>query len=235
MNATICVVIPTYQEVDNIGPLISQLKTISRERKLELGVIVIDDNSPDGTAAVVQEFSGNDENVILIQRQEKSGLGSATSTGIKKALSFPSCQAIITMDSDFSHDPKDIPRLITEGAELVVGSRYVTGGKIEGWSIYRNMISLVANTTCRFFLRTGVHDNTANFRYYSRRCAEACLDARGHDFEWIISVLLKAKKQGFKAHEVPVKFVNRKQGKSKLQPGHILRWSRFLFRSLLTS
>lgn len=149
-----------------------------------------------------------------------------------KALSYPSCQAIVTMDADFSHDPKDVPRLVAEGHEVVIGSRYVAGGKIEGWKRHRKLFCWGANLFCRSMLRTGVWDNTTNFRYYSRDDTEAVLKAEGRDFEWVISALVAAKRGGFQAREIPVTFIDRENGVSKLGSRQITRWICFLLKSV---
>lgn len=235
MKTRVCIVTPTFQEAQNIVPLVEELYSISKQTGLSLGVIVVDDNSPDGTANLVRGLCSRYENIELIQRQSKSGLGSAVRDGMARALSSSDCQAIVTMDADFSHDPKDIPRLIEAGGDLVVGSRYVRGGKIKGWGLGRKMISWGANTACHIMLKTGVRDNTANFRLYSRDCALACLGVAEGDFEWIVSSLVLARKRGFRAREIPVTFVNRKKGESKLRLRHIFRWFKFLLRSLASS
>lgn len=229
MTGKTFVVIPTYCEANNISLLLETLHDIFTKNQIDYCIVIVDDNSSDGTVDFVHKFNTQYNNTILIEREGKLGLGSATREGMKTALASHQCQRIITMDADFSHNPLDIPRLIAHGGDLVIGSRYVTGGKIYGWKLHRKLISWGANTFCRLFLKTEVKDNTANFRLYSASCAEASLEAKGRDFEWIVSALITVKKKGFKAHEIPVTFINRKLGASKLSLHHLIRWLGFLF------
>ena len=213
------IVIPTYQEAENIDKLLNELSNYT--------VIIVDDSSPDGTAEIARKYN----NTVVISRPSKLGLGSAVRDGIRKALADPECTCIVTMDSDYSHDPKDVVRLV--GADCVIGSRYALGGKIIGWNTYRKLTSRVANLVCRVLLRTGVTDNTTNFRAYSRKCAETLLLVEGKNYEWPVLCLATIRRHGFKAHEIPVTFVNRRNGDSKLSSKHILKWLGFVLRESL--
>lgn len=215
-----CVVIPTLNEAENISTLLNSLT--------DYKVIVVDDNSPDGTAAIAEKAGAT-----VIRRPAKMGLGSAVREGVRKALEDKECTHIITMDADFSHDPKDVCRLLNTDKSFVIASRYVFGGKIVGWSASRRLTSKIANLICRTLLRTNTNDNTTNFRLYSRECAEVLLTVEGQNYEWPVLCLVAVKKAGFTAYEVPVTFINRQNGDSKLDSKHILRWLGLIVKEAL--
>lgn len=212
------VIIPTYNEKENI-------EAISRAvLALEGGfnILVIDDGSPDGTADIVkglmEEFP---ERLFMIQREGKLGLGTAYITGFKWGLE-KGYNYIFEMDADFSHNPDDLPRLLDAcedgGADLSIGSRYADGVSVVNWPIGRILMSYGASRYVRTVLRTHITDNTAGFMCYSRRVLEAIdldnVKMKGYGFQ--IEMKYTAVKKGFKAVEVPVIFVNRKAGTSKM-------------------
>ena len=211
------IIIPTYNELENIEKIIRTILT----PESVYDILVIDDGSPDGTATVVKslqdEFSGR---LFLIERSGKLGLGTAYLTGFKWALE-KGYQAICEMDADFSHDPADLPRLfgaVEEGAGVAIGSRYCNGVSVVNWPIGRILISYFASVYVRKVLGFKIFDSTAGFVCYDRKVLEAIdLDnvrMKGYGFQ--IEMKYTAHKLGFEIREVPVIFVNRKEGTSKM-------------------
>ncbi len=214
------VIIPTYNEKENI-------EAISRAVFAEEGafhILVIDDGSPDGTAAIVkrlmQEFP---DRLHLMERKGKQGLGTAYIAGFKWALE-KGYDYVTEMDADFSHNPDDLPRLVEacrEGADLSVGSRYCNGVSVVNWPIGRIMMSYFASVYVRKVLGIKVFDCTAGFVCYSRKVLEAIdfdsVQMKGYGFQ--IEMKYTALKLGFRINEVPVIFVNRKEGTSKMSSG----------------
>ena len=163
----VVVIIPTYNESKNISILLDLLVNLS------IDILIVDDNSPDGTARIVQNFSDNHKSINLIERPKKLGLGSAYRDGFKWALEqgYKHC---IEMDGDFSHTILDLQNLIKfkDEFDLVIGSRYIKGGKTEGWSNGRKLLSITANKVAKILLGTKVNDMTSGFRIYSKECLE---------------------------------------------------------------
>ncbi|OGH64888.1 MAG: hypothetical protein A2821_00220 [Candidatus Magasanikbacteria bacterium RIFCSPHIGHO2_01_FULL_41_23] len=226
------IVIPTYNERANIIKLIPTLFALKIP---ELQVIIVDDNSPDETAHEV-EILQDKFPVHLIKRLRKLGLGTAYLTGFKKALAL-NADIIFEMDADFSHDPADVPRLIDalvklEGAELAIGSRRVDGGKIIGWNIRRHCTSFIAMTIARIMLGLKTKDVTSGFRAYRRPVLEAILKqsitSNGYAFQE--EMLFHAEKMNWKIIEIPVTFIDRKIGQSKLSTADILEFFRVMWR-----
>ena len=214
------VIIPTYNEIENAEKIIRVV--LGKEGAYD--ILIIDDGSPDGTAAKVEELQKEfPERLFLIKRSGKLGLGTAYLTGFKWALDH-GYDIINEMDADFSHDPDDLPRLyaaIKEGADLAVGSRYCDGVSVVNWPMARILMSYFASVYVRTVLGVKIYDSTAGFVCYSRKVLEAIdLDAvrmKGYGFQ--IEMKYTAKRLGFKLAEVPVIFVNRKEGTSKMSGG----------------
>ncbi len=215
------VIIPTYNEIENAERIIRAVFG------LEGGyhILIIDDGSPDGTAEAVKSLQGEFEGRLhLIERSGKLGLGTAYITGFKWALE-KGYDYIFEMDADFSHDPADLPRLLdaceSGGADFAIGSRYADGVSVVNWPIGRIIMSYYASVYTRTILGTKIMDSTAGFLCYSRRVLEGInLDAvrmKGYGFQ--IEMKYTAVKKGFKVAEVPVIFVNRKAGSSKMSGG----------------
>jgi len=187
----------------------------------EVDILIVDDNSPDGTADIVKEMMANFPGRIhILEREGKLGLGTAYIAGFKYCLG-KGYEHILEMDADFSHNPNDIPRLIAaceSGADLSVGSRYVKGGKVENWPLLRILISFFASLYVRAILWINVRDTTAGFVCYNRRVLEEIdldrIDFIGYAFQ--IEMKYKAKKKGFKITEVPITFKDRLVGQSKM-------------------
>ena len=215
------IIIPTYNEKENIERMIRTLMALEHS----FDVLVVDDGSPDGTAAIVRQmmevFPGR---VHIIERSGKLGLGTAYITGFKWALEA-GYEYIFEMDADFSHNPDDVPRLYDacakEGYDLSVGSRYVTGVNVVNWPMGRVLMSYFASKYVRLITRLPVHDTTAGFNCYRREVLETMeLDTvrfKGYAFQ--IEMKFTAYKCGFRIKEVPVIFVNRVLGTSKMSGG----------------
>lgn len=212
------VILPTYGEADNIANLIEDIEGL----KLDASILVIDDSSPDRTADIVVDKQKRYPNILLCIRPQKSGLGTAITDGFKIFLaSKHPPKYIFTMDADYSHNPKDMPKLLSamRGNEcaIVIGSRYSKGGRIEGWPLSRKIVSRTANALARASLGLKLKDCTAGFRCYSVAfLKEAIGNLHSHTYEIQIETIRQAALRGFEVKETPVLFVNRKQGKSKL-------------------
>ena len=216
------VIIPTYNEKENIEKIIRAIFALEKF----FHILVIDDGSPDGTAAIVKRLMASEfsDRLFIIERSGKLGLGTAYITGFKWALQHD-YEYIFEMDADFSHDPADLPRLYAachdEGCDLAIGSRYVSGVNVVNWPMSRVLMSYFASQYVRFVTGFKVHDTTAGFKCYRRRVLETIpLDEvrfKGYGFQ--IEMKYTAYKIGFKIKEVPVVFVNRREGTSKMSGG----------------
>ncbi len=214
---TIAVMLPTYREAQNIESLIREIQRLN----LNVLVLVIDDSSPDGTADIVRRLQKEYDNVILFVRPAKLGLGTAITAGFRLLLSLEKPpDYIIAMDSDYSHKPKDIPRLVNSakhGNDLVIGSRYSRGGKTEGWPLARQLISHVANLIATMMVGMKVQDCTSGFRCYSIDYVRSVIsNLHSQTYEIQIETVKQAWIRKFRVAEVPIVFSNRKRGKSKL-------------------
>ena len=215
------VIIPTYNEIDNISPMID--KVFSLEEQFDL--LVIDDGSPDGTAAVVKQRRAEfPDRLFLIERVGKLGLGTAYLTGFKWALAH-GYDYVFEMDCDFSHNPDDLARLyaaaVSEGKDVVVGSRYVKGVNVVNWPMSRLLMSYFASVYVRVVTSMPVHDATAGFVCYSRKALETLnLDAvqmKGYGFQ--IEMKYSAWRLGLNVGEVSIIFTERQEGASKMSGG----------------
>lgn len=209
------VVVPTYNEADNITRLIPQILAVPRLR-----VLVVDDGSPDGTGTIVSDISRTEPRVGLLARAGKQGLGSAYVAGFRRALA-EGAEFIFEMDADFSHDPRYLPALLAaveQGNDLVIGSRYVRGGGTTDWGLGRQFISRGGNLYAGIILGLPVADATGGFRCYRRRVLEAIdLGAvRSNGYAFQIEMAYRALRAGFKVGEVPIIFPDRRVGQSKM-------------------
>lgn len=224
------VVIPTYNEADNIEKLIKQIFALNIPG---LEIIVVDDNSPDGTTEKVIKLQVTSDKLHLVKRAGKLGLGSAYIAGFKEALKF-GADFIFEMDADFSHDPNDIPRLLkaAQTADLVIGSRKIPGGKIIGWNPWRKLMSIGAMWLSRLLLWLKPRDVTAGFRCFRREVLEKIdldkITSNGYAFQE--ELLFRTQQAGFKITEVPVTFTDRKAGKSKLSKKDIREFFVMMFK-----
>ena len=228
------VIIPTYNEKENIEKIIRAvfgLESATPHTDQQSGkcfhILVIDDGSPDGTAAIVKGLMAQEEfsdRLFILERSGKLGLGTAYIAGFKWALERD-YEYIFEMDADFSHDPNDLPRLYSacadEGYDVAIGSRYVSGVNVVNWPIGRVLMSYFASKYVRIVTGFKVHDTTAGFKCYKRRVLKTIeLDKirfKGYGFQ--IEMKFTAYKIGFKIKEVPVIFVNRREGVSKMSGG----------------
>ena len=220
-NSRALVVIPTYNERANIERLLTEVLS----QRSSLDVLVVDDNSPDGTGHVVKALSGNEPRLKLISRKMKSGLGGAYIAGMTWGLERDYA-SIVQMDADFSHDPTDVPRLLDElnSHDVAVGCRYMPKGRISGWSWGRNALSRGGNWYAMAILALPLFDLTTGFAAWHaetlRRLALSKLQSRGYAFQ--IELKYRATLAGARIVEIPIHFRDRSQGKSKMS-GSIVR------------
>ncbi len=209
------VVIPTYNERENIGPLLDQLLA----SPVEVDVLVVDDNSPDGTGELVRARLTDTPRLHLIQRAAKLGLGSAYVAGFRYALEH-GAQFVIEMDGDFSHDPASLPEFMraAQEADVVLGSRYLHGVSVVNWSFKRLLLSYCANRYSRLICGLPVTDATSGYKCFRRRAlAGIRLDkVRSDGYAFQIEMSFKCWKRGFSIREIPIVFVDRRAGVSKI-------------------
>jgi len=218
------VIVPTYNEKENLEPLVTRLVALP----IPVLVIVVDDASPDGTGAIAdrlsQDYPGR---VSVIHRAGKLGLGTAYIAGFNQAIADES-DLIITMDADFSHPPEKIPELVAKvesGYDLVIGSRYVPGGKAVECTLPRKMLSWGANAFARVLLGLRANDTTAGFRCYRREVLQSIALDRifSNGYSFLIEMLYKVQRKGWRVGEVPIVFQNRQQGVSKISRNEVAR------------
>ena len=224
------IIIPTYNELENLRPLIEEIfKYVP-----QTDILIVDDNSPDGTGKLADELSAEHPQIHVLHRAGKLGLGTAYIAGFKYAIEHE-YDAAFEMDADFSHDPRYLPNFLTaiEDADLVIGSRYVAGGGTPNWSLLRRFISGGGNTYARFMLSLPIHDCTAGYRCYRRRVLQAIdldtIQSQGYAFQ--IELVYRVRKHGFKIVETPIVFQDRRVGKSKMSRKIFLEGFIFVFRT----
>ncbi|HEX55445.1 MAG: polyprenol monophosphomannose synthase [Candidatus Altiarchaeales archaeon] len=211
-------IIPTYNERENIKVLIPEIFKVFEENGIEGNLIIVDDNSPDGTALEVKKLEEKYP-ITLIKRNKKLGIGSAYTTGFKLALERKA-DIVFEMDADLSHNPREIPNFVKNlnKYDVVIGSRYVKGGKIDGWSLWRKIISRGANSIARIMLGLNIRDITSGYRAYKSEVLESIeldkIKSNGYAFQ--AEILFMAKENGFRIKEIPIEFIDRRKGKSKL-------------------
>jgi len=222
----ISIIIPTYNEKENISKLIPQIFDVFTRNGINGSLIVVDDSSPDNTAKEVKKLKER-YSIRLIERKGKQGLGSAYITGFKKAIDLGS-DIIFEMDADFSHDPEYIPEFVKfmEDYDMVLGSRYIKGGKIENWALWRKIVSRGANFIAGLLLGLNVRDITTGYRAYKaevlRRIDLDEIRSNGYAFQ--AEILFRVKEKDFEVKEIPIMFVDRKKGESKLSKTEIIRF-----------
>jgi dolichol-phosphate mannosyltransferase len=210
------VILPTYNEAENLERIVAAvLEHLPASRR----VLIVDDNSPDGTGEIADRLAGSDESIAVLHRERKEGLGPAYLAGFRVALDG-GAERIIEMDADFSHDPAFLPRLIeaTERADLAIGSRYVPGGGITDWGPMRRLISRGGSAYARVALGLPIRDLTGGFKCFRRIVLETIdldtIEARGYAFQ--VETTYRAIKSGFRVVEVPIVFKDRRDGTSKM-------------------
>lgn len=227
------IIIPTYNEKENIEKLILAISGIFKKNKIDGRIIVVDDNSPDGTGKIADKLS-KDYPVITIHRKIDRGYGNSIKDGIRKAIEL-NLEIAITMDSDFSHDPKMIPLMIAEirkGYDVVVGSRRVEGGKIDGWSLWRHFCSSGAMNLSRFLLKLKTNDVTSGYRAYNSKTLKKIPleNIKSNGYAFLEELLYHVETNKAKIKEVPIFFEDRKLGKSKLSGLEIIKFFITIFR-----
>ena len=211
-------VLPTFNERENIEKFLTRV----RETNPGLSIVVVDDLSPDGTGAIVEQLSNTDSLLSVIHRSGKKGLGAAYLAGFARALER-GFDNIVTMDADFSHDPAVIPSLLgalENDSAVAIGSRYIPGGSIVGWPLHRHVLSKYGNFYTRFVLGLTPRDCTSGFRaYQSTTLAAIDLNSiKGDGYVFLTSILRRIQQQRMKVTEVPITFTDRVEGQSKMSP-----------------
>jgi dolichol-phosphate mannosyltransferase len=221
----LCAVVPTYNERENVGRLVEEVR---RAAVPGLTLLFVDDTSPDGTGDLLRDMASRDPSVRLLVRSAKAGIGSAYQDGFREAISSIAPDIIIEMDADLQHPPSaigELVRTVQAGADVAIGSRYVAGGGVSGLSLWRRTVSKGANAYVRRLLGIEVRDPTSGFRAYTRAKAEqvvnATLPAKGFEFQVASLYLLK---NGSRFAEVPYTFAARTAGKSKLGLADMVRF-----------
>ena len=223
MRVVVC--LPTYNERENLGPMVRALDDVVRRHELDARVLVIDDSSPDGTGELADRLTGEFRFLSVLHRPKKEGLGPAYLAGFVWALATDA-DRIVEMDCDFSHDPEDLPRLLaaTENADLALGSRYVEGGGTRNWSVARRAVSRFGSLYARILLGVGIRDLTGGFKCFRRSVLEAIglerISTKGYAFQ--IETTYRALKVGSRVVEVPIVFSEREVGTSKMSRAIVL-------------
>lgn len=234
VSSEIGLILPTYCESANIEKLIEEIENLN----LDIIILVIDDSSPDGTANIVRRLQKKYNNILLFARPRKAGLGTAITDGFKIFLSLKNPpKYIVTMDADYSHNPKELPSLVSVGKEvngLVVGSRYCSGGRVVNWSAFRAIVSRIANLLASVLVGAKINDYTSGLRCYSIGLVSKIInDLHSQTYEIQIETIRQARKRNFNVKEIPVSFVNRKKGKSKLTPNEIKEFFVYILKMKL--
>jgi dolichol-phosphate mannosyltransferase len=216
MQSEILIVVPTYNEKENLQPLVEQ----AFEQLPEAHLLIVDDASPDGTGQLADDMARRDARVSVLHRAGKLGLGTAYIAGFRHALER-GYQFVLEMDADFSHDPRYLPQIVAiarDEADLVLGSRYITGGGTVNWGLMRQAISRGGNLYARSVLGTKISDMTGGFKCFRRRVLEAIdLDSvRSEGYSFQIEMTYRALKKGFNVVEMPIVFADRRVGQSKM-------------------
>jgi len=212
-------ILPTYNEAVNVEPFVRAVLPQLAEAAAEHRILIVDDNSPDGTGRIADRLASELDAVEVLHREEKKGLGVAYLAGFRRALEA-GADLILEMDSDFSHSPADIPRLVkaAESADLVLGSRYVPGGGVTDWGLLRRALSRGGSLYARLVLRVKVHDLTGGFKCFRREVLEGLdldsIHAEGYGFQ--IELTYRALRAGFRVTEIPIVFRERQAGQSKM-------------------
>jgi dolichol-phosphate mannosyltransferase len=209
-------VLPTYNEAGNLERFVKAVRAVL---PASAQILIVDDNSPDGTGKIADRLAAEEPNTTVLHRPHKEGLGPAYIAGFRRALAG-GADLVLEMDSDFSHDPKYLPALLdaAERADLVIGSRYVTGGGVADWGAVRRVISRGGSTYARLVLGLEVKDLTAGFKCFRREVLEALdldsIESRGYAFQ--VEITYRTLQQGFRVAEVPIVFRDRQEGSSKI-------------------
>ena len=223
-QSTAWVCIPTYNERENVAAMITAVRGVLDGSSIDGHVLVIDDTSPDGTGDIVAAIAAGDPRVHLLRRAHKQGIGPAYRDGFRLAMA-EGADLILEMDCDFSHDPADVPRLIAAAAnaDVILGSRYIKGGRVANWSGIRRAISRGGCLYAKSILGVPVSDLTGGFKCFRREVLETIplADITGQGYGFQVEVTYRAMKGGFRVKEIPITFTDRTRGTSKMS-GHIV-------------
>jgi dolichol-phosphate mannosyltransferase len=215
----LAICLPTYNERSNLEAVVRALAAVLAEHDLDARVLVVDDASPDGTGEVADALAEELPWLEVLHRAHKEGLGPAYLAAFRRVLAADA-ELVMEMDADLSHDPRDVPRLVAaaERADLVVGSRYVPGGGVGNWGPLRRAVSRAGCLYAQAWLGFGVRDSTSGFRIFRRSVLEsidlAAIDTRGYAFQ--VETTYRVHRAGFRIVEVPIRFVDRTEGRSKM-------------------
>ncbi|MHB1412890.1 MAG: polyprenol monophosphomannose synthase [Thermoleophilia bacterium] len=213
------VIIPTYNERENLARFVSALQEVFENNSLDGRILVVDDNSPDGTGGIADGLAGRHPNLSVVHRAGKQGIGPAYIAGFREALKTGT-DYIFEMDCDFSHDPASIPAFLEaiQQADLVLGSRYTAGGRVENWGLSRRLISRGGGLYAKWVLGVKVNDLTGGLKCFRREVLEALdldqVSSQGYGFQ--IELTYKALRRGFRVREIPITFADRELGQSKM-------------------
>jgi len=225
----ICIVLPTYNERENLQRIVSAIQRVLRSYELSnfSFILIVDDNSPDGTGELAEELTSIYSNVQVLHRPARLGIGSAYRQGFAYSFEKMDADAVFQMDADLSHNPKFLLDLLSKletGYDVVVGSRRIPEGKVIGWSFYRHFVSFVANQLAKWLYGIKVYDATSGYRVFTHRAlhkaAYSSVKSEGYAFQ--IEMLFRCQKEGLKIAEVPIVFVGRRRGRTKLSKGEML-------------
>jgi len=218
----LAVIIPTYNEKETLPSLIEDLVHEIKKIAEKFFIIIMDDASPDGTGQIAEELNKKYGNITVVHREKKLGLGSAYKEGFRLVLDKFAPDFIVQMDADHSHDPKEIPQMVEkiQGHDYAVASRHVIGSSILGWGTYRKTLHSTAGTVARMCAGIKISDPTSGFRIFRKDVLNSINfgQIRSKGFAFQIEVLCLLKSMGFNGIELPTRFVNRKEGKSKMNP-----------------
>ena len=229
------IIVPTYNEAENIKPLVEQIHALQAPADSTIEILVIDDNSTDGTGNIVKKLMTDHSRVHLLERPGKLGLGTAYLAGFAYALKGNYDYAF-TMDADFSHNPSYIPKMLemamNNNADLVIGSRYVPGGGVRNWGIHRKALSRIANALAHTTLGIKARDCTSGFRCYRKDLLDFLenQDVHSHGYSCLIELLFRSQKAGAKIKEFPIIFIDREMGQSKVSKREIRKALETLWR-----
>jgi dolichol-phosphate mannosyltransferase len=210
------VVLPTYNEAENLPQMLAALMALD----LDLNVVVVDDASPDGTGDIAERAGRENSRIHVIRREDERGLGTAYLAGFRYALAA-GADAVMSMDCDFSHDPRAIQGMVSAfgPAQVVIGSRYVPGGRTENWGLHRKILSATANRFARALFAMPIRDCTSGFRLYGREVLGRAIANRPHSsgYAFLVELLhLTTRQKGVKVEEVPIRFIDRERGSGKM-------------------
>lgn len=233
----LAVVIPTYNERETLPNLVDELVSELKKIAERFFITVIDDASPDGTGRIAEDLKKTHENITVIHRKKKLGLGSAYKEGFKQVLERFNPDLIVQMDADHSHDPKEIPRMVQgiQGFDFGIASRHLLGSSTPGWGLSRKVLHNTAGLFAKMCGRLKMSDPTSGFRIFKRKVLSSIdfSQIKSDGFAFQVEVLCRLKSMGFKGIELPTSFVNRRKGRSKMSFSETLQFIKVCFSLLM--